>query len=340
MPANILVRMPNWVGDLVMATPVLSDLRDAFPKAQITAMSQSPTAELLQHDASIDELFTFTRPENKFLRREELRNITRKIETGKFDTAILLTNSFSSAWWCWQGKIERRIGYPAYFRSLILTDVVSWPKEKIHQVDLYKRLLEPLGIPHSDTQPRLYVSKKEVAASKELLYQRGYIDGKKLIGINPGATYGSAKCWPAERFRELALELSKDAFVVFFGDTATSKMVREICQGLPENVLNLAGVTTLRELACIIKDCNLLITNDSGPMHIASAFNTPLVALFGSTDEIVTGPYGKPDAVINKHASCSPCLKRVCPIDFRCMKEISVREVAAKAKECLDLSKD
>ncbi len=334
-PQNILVRMPNWIGDLVMATPVLTDLRAAFPEAAITAMCCTPLCELLKLDASIDELFCFTRPSNKFLRREEHRNIIAKIQAGKFDTAILLTNSFSSAWRCWQGKVTRRIGYSAHLRRLLLTDPVLWPKKKMHQVDLYKRLLSPLGVPHSDTAPRLFVSKKEVDESKELLYQRGYVKGKKLIGINPGAAYGSAKCWPPERFRALALELLKEGCVVFFGDASIFSLVREICKGLPEEAMNLAGTTSLRELACIIKDCDLLITNDSGPMHIAAAFDTPLIALFGSTDAEATGPYGKPDAVINKHASCSPCFKRVCPIDFRCMKEISVEEVAEKARELL-----
>jgi len=329
--------MPNWIGDLVMATPVLTDLRAAFPKASITAMSRTPLCELLKEDASIDELFCFTKPPNKFLRRQEKRNIIAKIAAGKFDTALLLTNSFSSAWWCWQGKIPRRIGYSVHLRRLLLTDPVTLPKETMHQVDLYKKLLEPLGIPHSSTVPRLYVSKKEVEESKQLLYQRGYVRGKPLIGINPGAAYGSAKCWPPERFRALALELLKEGFVVFFGDASTFGLVREICRGLPEKAMNLAGVTSLRELACIIKDCDLLITNDSGPMHIAAAFDTPLVALFGSTDDTATGPYGKNEAVINKRVSCSPCFKRVCPIDFRCMKEIGVEEVAAKAKEILSV---
>ena len=327
--------MPNWIGDLVMGTPVLTDLRAAFPKAAITAMCRTPIAELLKHDASIDELFCFTRPPNKFLRRQEHRNIIAKIAAGKFDTAVLLTNTFSSVWWCWQGKIPRRIGYSAHLRRILLTDPLHWPKDKMHQVDLYKRLLEPLGVPHSATAPRLFVSKKEVEESKQLLYQRGYVKGKKLIGINPGATYGSAKCWPPERFRELALQLLDGSYVVFFGDASTFTLVKEICKGLPERAMNLAGVTSLRELACIIKDCNLLITNDSGPMHIAAAFDTPLIALFGSTDDVATGPYGKPDSVINKHASCSPCFRRVCPIDFRCMKEITVDEVAAKAREML-----
>ena len=334
-PQNIIVRMPNWIGDLVMATPILTDLREAFPKASLTAMCRSPLSDLLKEDASIDELFSFTKPSNDFSRREEKRDIIAKIAAGKYDLGVLLTNSFSSAWWLWQGKVKRRIGYAAHFRSPLLTDRISPPKEKVHQVDFYKRLLEPLGIPHSKSAPRLYVAAKEVEESKRLLYQRGFARGKKLIGINPGAAYGTAKCWPPDRFRALALDLlaaEEELYVVFFGDPSSEKLVKEICQGLPERVMNLAGVTSLRELACLIKDCDVLVTNDSGPMHIAAAFGTPLVALFGSTDEEATGPYGQKEAVVNRHVSCSPCFKRVCPIDFRCMTRIGVEEVAGRVR--------
>lgn len=327
--------MPNWVGDLVMGTPVLTDLRNAFPKASITAMCRFPICELLRQDPAIDELYCFTQPINKFLRRQDLRNIIAKIETGRYDTAVLLTNSFSSAWWCWQGHVKKRIGYSSLSRKFLLTDPVSWPKERMHQVDLYKQLLDPLGVPHSDTVPRIYLDAKEISESMQLLYQRGYVAGARLVGVNPGAAYGSAKCWPLDRFRQLALELEKDAFVIFFGDGATCSLVREICKGLSERIMNLAGVTSLRQLACLIQDCDLFITNDSGPMHIASALHTPMIALFGSTDDLTTGPYGRADAVINKHASCAPCFKRVCPIDFRCMKEIQVEEVVQKARQIL-----
>jgi heptosyltransferase-2 len=324
--------MPNWIGDLVMATPVLSDLRAAYPQASITAMCRTPICELLADDGAINELFCFTKPSNNFLRREDKRDIIAKIVAGKYDLGILLTNSFSSAWWFWQGKVGRRVGFSAHCRRFLLTDPVPLPKEKMHQVDFYKKLLEPLGISRSNTAPRLSVSIKEVEASKQLLYQRGYVRGKKLIGINPGAAYGTAKCWPPERFRALAEKLLEEQglFLLFFGDPSSAVLVKDICQGLPERVMNLAGVTSLRELACLIKDVDLLVTNDSGPMHIGAAFGVPLVALFGSTDEEWTGPYGQKEAVINKHVSCSPCFKRVCPIDFRCMTGITVEEVAAK----------
>jgi heptosyltransferase-2 len=330
-PQNILVRMPNWIGDFVMATPVLTDLRRAFPKATITAMCRAPLSDLLQEDESIDEIFRFTKVSNEFTRREE-RDIIAKMRMGRYDTGILLTNSFSSAWWFFQGKVKRRIGYGAHFRSWLLSDALSFPKEKEHLVDTYKRVLSPLGIPHSTTAPRLFVTEQEVEKAKQLLFQRGYVAGKKLIGINPGAAYGSAKCWPPERFRALAMRLlqESDAYLLFFGDASSCSLVKKITQELPEKVIDLAGVTSLRELVCIIKECNVLLTNDSGPMHIAAALNVPLVALFGSTDDEVTGPYGQKQSVINKRVSCSPCFKRVCPIDFPCMKEITIEEVVER----------
>lgn len=315
-----------------MATPVLADLRKAFPKASITAMCRKPICELLKKDDSIDELFCFTRPSNEFLRRQEFRDIIAKIQAGKYDTGILLTHSFSSAWWFWKASVPKRIGYSAHFRRFLLTDPLRRPKEKEHQVVSYKKILAPLGIQLSQSLPKLVVSEQEVEESKMLLYKRGYVFGKKLIGINPGAAYGSAKCWLPERFQALAKRLlsQRDAYVLFFGDLSNSALVKQICRGLGGRAIDLAGVTSLRQLACIIKDCSVLVTNDSGPMHIAAAFEVPVVALFGSTDANKTGPYGQEKGVIDKQVKCSPCFKRVCPIDFRCMKEIGVDEVVER----------
>ncbi len=327
---KILVRMPNWVGDLVMATPVLADLRRAYPEASITAMALSSMVELLREDRSIDALFPFHRHLSQ-LEKGDDRSIIAKIKAGQYDLGILLPNSFSSAWWFWQGKVKRKIGYSSFSRRFLLTDRVELPEEKMHQVDRYKRLLLPLGIRFSETRPKLIFSQKEIEEAKLLLFRKGYVEGANLVGIHPGAAYGSAKCWPPDRYRELALALvQENLFVVFFGDARASGLISEICLGLPSSVINLAGETSIRELSCLIHDCDVFVTNDSGPMHIAAAVGTPLVALFGSTDDAVTGPYGNPLSVINKKVSCSPCLKRVCPIDFRCMMQISVGEVKTK----------
>lgn len=335
---NIIVRMPNWIGDLIMATPILADLRAHFPQARITAMCKRPLCALLEKDPSIDELFSFAKPMSGFSRRQERRDIIAKLRAGKYDVGILLTNSFSSAWWFWQGHVRRRIGFAKHLRRLLLTDALQMPKKGAeHEVFTYKRLLTPLGIASSETAPRLFVTQEEVEMSKELLYQRGYQKGKLLVGINVGAAYGSAKCWPADRFKALALQLLKqeDCYLLFFGDHTTSALVKEITNDLPPRAMNLAGVTNVRELACLIKDCALLVTNDSGPMHIADALGCPLIALFGSTDDRATGPYGQPGAVIHKRPSCSPCFKRICPIDFRCMRQITVEEVLTKAQALL-----
>ncbi len=131
------------------------------------------------------------------------------------------------------------------------------------------------------------------------------------------------------------LEESEDICVVYFGDQSSASLVKEICQGLPPRVINLAGLTSLRELAALIKLCNVLLTNDSGPMHIAAALGTPLVALFGSTNEVTTGPY-KTGTVIHKHVACSPCYQRTCPIDFKCMKQIEANEVVAEIQAHLN----
>jgi len=328
-PKNIIVRMPNWIGDLVMATPVLSDLRKAYPEASITAMCRTPLCELLQEDPEINELFCFSKT-NSFTRRNDKRNIIEKLRKGKYDLGVLLTHSFSSAWWFWQGKVTNRLGYECNGRRLLLTHSVPLPEniQNQHLVVTYKMLLSPLGIPISETPPRLFLAEKEVEQVRDLLKQHGVGKNHLIVGINPGATYGSAKCWLPQRFREVTQRLlhDKDVFVVYFGDVATSSLVKEICQGLPPRVVNLAGLTSLRELACLISLCDVLLTNDSGPMHIADALGTSIIALFGSTNEVITGPY-RTGKVIHKHVECSPCYQRTCPIDFKCMKRIEAIEV-------------
>ncbi len=337
-PENIIVRMPNWIGDLVMATPVLSDVRRAFPRARITAMARSPVGELLREDAEIDELFCFSKATG-FGRRRDKRSIIEKLRKGNYDLGILLTHSFSSAWWFWQGKVQQRLGYDCNGRGLLLTCRVPLPHriDQQHLVVTYKMLLGPLGIALSDTPPRLFLLDRELELAFALLQQHGVTAKSRIVGIHPGATYGSAKCWLPERFKEVSRRLLEDpdVIVVYFGDPATAPLVKNICLGLPSRVVNLAGLTSLRELAALIRLCHVLLTNDSGPMHIADALGTPVVALFGSTSEIMTGPYRTAGTVIHKHVFCSPCHQRTCPTDFRCMKEIGADEVLEEIRSVI-----
>ncbi|MCB1107777.1 MAG: lipopolysaccharide heptosyltransferase II [Chlamydiia bacterium] len=328
---SIIVRMPNWIGDLVMATPILEDLRHFYPNAEITAMCQTNVAPLLQHDPAINELFQFS-PSKGFIRRMSEKNVVAKLKEGHYDLGILLTNSFSSAWRFWQGNVKNTLGYQADGRGFLLTHPVPFSenRKKQHLVTTYKELLKPLGIPVSETPPRLALTDQEI--SKGWSFVKRFDIGKEdqIVGINPGAAYGSAKCWLPERFREVAkriLDTDPKNVVLFFGDGSHKDLIRDICIGLGHRAINLSGQTTLRELLALIKICAVFLTNDSGPMHIADSLDVPLVTLFGSTSPIATGPYKQKESIIQKEVSCSPCFKRVCPIDFPCMKKIGVEEV-------------
>lgn len=330
-PKNIIVRMPNWIGDLVMATPVLSDLRAHFKDAKITAMCQSNIASVLKHNPNIDEIQSFIKP-NGWIHRKAHLEIVDQLRWGKYDLGVLLTNSFSSAWWFYWGNVKNRIGYRNNLRNYLLNKAVPLPKniEKQHLVITYKMLLEPLGIPLSQTLPKLYVDEEESLAATKMLLQLD-IDPEKntIIGINPGAAYGSAKCWLPTRFKALNERLLQDpnVYLIYFGDPSGASLVNDICDGMGGRVINLAGKTTIRTLMALIQKCSVFLTNDSGPMHIAYALQTKLLALFGSTSDVKTGPFGN-SQIIHKHVKCSPCYKRVCPIDFKCMTSISVEEVA------------
>ncbi|RLB07542.1 MAG: lipopolysaccharide heptosyltransferase II, partial [Deltaproteobacteria bacterium] len=154
---------------------------------------------------------------------------------------------------------------------------------------------------------------------------------KLLIGFNPGATYGDAKCWPPGRFVELGRKLIEDydASIIIFGSRTPKEMALNtaIAQGIGEGCLNLSGKTSLLQLASLLRQCKLLVTNDTGTMHLAAAVGTQVVAIFGPTDPRATSPLGEGHVVVRKEVPCSPCLKRVCPEDHRCMKLIEVEEV-------------
>jgi heptosyltransferase-2 len=340
-PKNIIVRVPNWLGDVVMATPVLKDLRNHYKDSKITVMAQANVASLLKNDPHIDEIYSFKRP-NGWIHRHHPLEIIDTLRQGKYDLGVLLTNSFSSAWWFCRGNVKNRIGFSGNLRNLLLNKVVSLPPkiETQHQVVTYKMLLDPLGIPVSSNEPKLYISPEEDAQAKELVKELGIdLSKQTIIGINPGAAYGSAKCWLPERYQAVTNRLLQNpqVFIIYFGDAAGTPLVNEICKELPVNrVANLAGKTSIRSLIALINLCSVFLTNDSGPMHIAAALKVPLLALFGSTSDVKTGPsYGGMAQVIHKHVECSPCYKRTCPIDFRCMKRITVDEVQTQIQNLL-----
>lgn len=313
-----------------MAMPLLSSLRQAYPSSKITAMALRSQASLLYKHPDIDEVFQFDRI-NIFTRSSKKRNIIKKIIYGQYDLGIILPNSFSAAWLFWQGKVKRRIGYKGNLRSWLLTDSIrqSLQQSNHHMVISYQLLLSSLPVPFTFTAPSIYLESVEIKYARNCFRTYGIPEGAPILGINMGAAYGNAKCWPKEKFHLLAKKLIEDhplLHIIFFGDHAIRTIVKEICTTLPKRAINFAGLTTLRELAAMISLCNGFITNDSGPMHIADAVSTSVVAIFGSTCRYRTGPYSG-GTIIHKETACSPCFSRTCPIDFRCMEKISVEEV-------------
>ena len=336
---SIIVRMPNWVGELIMATPILEDLRTTLPNAEITAMCLSHIAPLLEHDPAIDKLFHFSKSK-KFFRRIEERNIVEKLKKGRYDLGIILTNSFSSAWHFWRGNVHNKTGFKTHYRTPFLDIHPSFPKDraKQHLVTTYKTLLTSLNIPISQTAPRLILLEEEIQGAWKFVERFGITKKNKIFGISPGVDYGSARCYFPKRFREIAQCLIKthpSYVVLFFGKLSQKDLMGKTCANLPYRVVNLAGQTSLRELMALIKICSVFLTNDSGPMHIADSVETPLVALFGPTNPVVSSPYRQSNSIIQKKIACAPCLKKRCFTDHSCMAKISVEEIVEALLEKL-----
>jgi lipopolysaccharide heptosyltransferase II len=359
-PLRLLVRGVNWLGDAVMTTPALQRLREHFSGAHITLLTHQKLAEVWQAHPSLDAVITFAQGESPW-------SIARRLRQEQFQTALIFPNSPRSAFEAWAARIPIRIGYARPWRSWSLTLAVQDRPQRIamrkltaaevrrlcrtgrkpcaasspntpgatHQTREYLHLAAALGASPEPLPPRLAIATEEVqAASMNFGLDAA---GRMFVGLNPGAEYGPAKRWPLQRFAAVAREIGPRlgcAFLIF-GGRSDIPMARELEAGLSRAsvpVLNLAGRTSLRELCALLKLCRVLLTNDTGPMHVAAALGTPVVVPFGSTSPELTGPGlpGDPNQrLLKSNAPCSPCFRRTCPIDLRCMNGIGVREVTA-----------
>jgi heptosyltransferase-2 len=337
---NILIRSTNWVGDAIMTTPAIQAIRQNFPNAKITILAKPWVKDIFAANHCIDHIIVYDSMHRHKGLRGQVRMAKELAEQG-LDLAILLQNAFEAAWLAYLARIPRRAGYNTDARSLLLTHSVPLKKEtkKIHQVYYYLRMLEGLGL-ETEGELKLFLSPPPDAATwaQKALFEAGVREGDDLIGINPGAAYGPAKRWLPERFVELAGMLTRqaDAKVVVFGTNADRKVGEGALATAPERVINMAGKTTLGQAMALMARCRVFITNDSGLMHVAAALHVPLVAIFGSTNPVTTGPFSDRVVIVRKDIDCSPCLKAVCPVDFRCMKEIMPEEIFAATLRMLE----
>jgi heptosyltransferase-2 len=343
---KILIRGVNWIGDAVLTLPAIREVRKAFPDAYIALLVKPLAADIFKGNPDINEIIVYEDRFNSFIGRIKLARLLR---ARGFDAAILLQNAFDAALITWLAGIPERVGYKRDFRGMLLTKPVPVRMEihGQHQVFYYLDLLiESLNIKPGDVKPQMYLEDDEIREAVTLLNSSLNLTSETpLIGINPGATYGSAKRWMPERFAEVIERAIRelDCRVVLFGSGSETEIAKDITSQtlFPESTfLNLAGKTSLRRLAALISECDAFITNDSGPMHIASALRVPVVAIFGSTDSNATGPFGEGHKVVSASIECSPCLKRECPEEhLRCMTDISTNDVFSALKEILPTQK-
>jgi heptosyltransferase II len=333
---RILVRGPNWLGDAVMCEPALRGLRTLFPHAQIALLVKPDVADVFAGHPALTRVVTYD-SNGKHAGLTGKWVLAGQLRQQGFDLSILFQNAFEAAFLTFLAGVPRRYGYATDGRSLLLSDPVAPPDRQtlVHQVRYYWDLLKPLGLTGMPPAPELILFPEEEQAMAGRFAQSGLTASDVVIGINPGSTYGEAKRWLPERFAEATERLCRtlresreqQVSVVIFGAKGEERLGREIAARLTSRSLVLSGATTIRELMTAVKRCALLLTNDTGPMHIASAFHVPVVAIFGPTDWRTTSPFGDAHAIVRQPVDCAPCLLRECPIDHRCMTRVSVEQV-------------
>jgi len=330
MPRKIFVRATNWIGDGVMMTPALGAIRETFPDAEIVVAANPLVAQLFTQHPWCDRVMVYDRKGLHKGLRGFFRFI-REVRAEGFDLAILLQKAFEAALLAFLAKIPRRIGFSTDARRLLLTSSTALTDEVkyLHHSRHYLHMLRTFGIEGETQNLTLQLTSEEEARAVETLGEG------RWVAINPGAAYGSAKRWYPERFAAVADTLAGElnVRVVLIGGPGEKQIGQDIEEAMTGECLNLIGETSVREMMAVISRCVLMITNDSGPMHVAAALQVPIIAIFGPTDHTTTYPWSELYQVVRAEVECAPCLKRTCPTDHRCMLSVSSDDVVKAARK-------
>ncbi len=322
---RLLVRAPNWIGDVVLSLGAVRDLRRNFADARIVVLARDSVRDLYRAVPEVDAT----------LGAGDFASTVESLE-GSFDAALLLTNSLRSALEAFAARIPERWGYATDGRGLLLTRATAVPAHVRgkSEVYYYREMLAGLGLAVSPEPDTSLVCPEEWRMRGRALLGEA---GDRWVGLNPGAAFGSAKRWLPERYAVVAERLGRraGARVAILGSASERPLAERIAALLPKPPRILCGETDLGGLLGVLGELRLLITNDSGPMHLASALGTPTLGVFGPTDWRETAPRGARSTIVRQDVACSPCKLRECPIDHRCMREITVDRVAAAAQEML-----
>jgi lipopolysaccharide heptosyltransferase II len=334
--SRVVVRGTNWVGDAVMTVPALRQLRQFLPNAHITLAMRPWSKGLFAEADFIDELLVIDQK-----RLEQIRIWKRH----EFDLALLFTNSFESAAVAALARVPFRIGYKTQARGWLLTNAVPLPdwRDSRHEVYYYLNLVtnlaRELNLPLKETPPQatLRVSSSAQKEARRILAANGVVGPKPIIALCPGSINSRAKRWPAESFAALADRLSQEleANVLLIGSNDELDVSLTVARKMITDPVMLTGKTDLAQVVAILNEVDLLITNDTGPAHIASALDRPVLVIFGPTNPLTTRPFSETAELIRHPPDCAPCMLRDCPIDHRCMTAITPDGVFERARKLL-----
>lgn len=332
---SIALFLPNWVGDVVMATPAVRAIRAHFPTARLIGFLRPYVTGVIEGSPWFDELIPF---DPRGPRSQRTWAVARQLRRARVDLALLFPNSFRASAAAWLGGCRRRVGYARYGRSFLLTDALTPLCDARGRlipspvVDAYNRLARQVGADPS-RRMELFTTPRDEAAADVIWARTGMARFTEVVCLNPGAAFGSAKCWPVGYFAHLARDLSerRDSGVLVLCGPAEREVAREIVAqaGRPGVAALADSALSIGLTKACVRRCDLLVTTDSGPRHFAAAFNKPVVTLFGPTHIAWTETYHPAAVHLQKPVECGPCQLRVCPIDHRCMKLLTPAEVFA-----------
>ena len=324
---NILIILPNWIGDVVMSLPAIEAIREFFPHREVYILIKKPIYPLIEENCRTLKIKHIFYSEKNF---KETINIIKKLKKYNFEKCFILPRSYRMFLIALFSSVKEKYGYGDFIKNLFYVKSLKRDEKSLskHRVYYYLDVTKLYKDIDSFKAPLIKISKKYTEWAKDFLKEKG-INKEFLIGLNPGATYGLAKCWGKEKFKNLIeslLEKNPDfKFIIFGGkdNIAYNSYFDNI-----KNSFNLTGKLSLIETAALINECKIFVTNDTGPMHIADALKKEIIAIFGPTDPNETPPFQMNKFIVYENLECSPCKKRECPLKHnKCMENISVEKI-------------
>lgn len=337
--AKIMIRAANWVGDAIMTTPVVRAVRKNYPRARITVLAKPWVIPVYEHNPHINDVIVYDSADRHKRGWGTLR-LSKDLRPLGIDLAVLMQNAFEAGLIAFLGGVRERLGYNTDARGILLNRAVKLEPvlKKGHLIDYYIAILTKAGLIDDGRTLDLFLSDADRRFAGDFIAELGLDTGKPVIGINPGATGGTAKRWFPDRYAQLAQQLARiyKTKILIFGGPADHALGQDILAMSNGACTNIAGKTSLGRAFALIERCALFVTNDSGLMHAAAALNINQVAVIGSTDFVATAPANDNSVMVRVPTDCSPCLKDTCPTDHLCMDRISVDMVLQSCRSFLD----